>query len=146
MFEFNFLEELSYQNMEEDRTDYYHSRHPSVELRKAWDIFNHKRFSGMWSVCDECYDMIDELSLGCSCEIFNHFVGQRWLCIPCLLVEETGVYNDIRCKTISDKALVSQSLRDVSGAHSSLATATLHVVRRMFYGWRHNALQHLQAA
>jgi hypothetical protein len=57
-------------------------------LDKAWDIFC-KRFTGMLSICDECFDNVDELSVSCRCDMFDHFVGKRWLCIPCLLVEET---------------------------------------------------------
>jgi hypothetical protein len=74
--EFEFLEDVSYETLDAFTDDYDHRRYPSVELRKAWDIF-HKRFSGMTSVCDDCFEMIDKLSLGCGCEMFNHFVGQR---------------------------------------------------------------------
>lgn len=105
-----FLDELTYQAVEEGKADYDHSRYPSVELRKAWDIFNLKRFSGPSSACDDCYEEIAELICGCHCDMFDYFVGSRWLCIPCLLVEETMVYKDIQPKAKKGEAPVSHTL------------------------------------
>lgn len=62
---------------------YRHTTYHGHGLDKAWDIFC-KRFTGMLSICDECFDNVDELSVSCRCDMFDHFVGKRWLCIACL--------------------------------------------------------------
>jgi hypothetical protein len=85
-------------------------------LLKAWEIFNNKRFLPSCDDCelehlrgneesdeesdeasdeesdDEPNEKSDEET--CDCDMFKHFVG-RWLCIPCLLVEEKKAHDDM---------------------------------------------------
>jgi hypothetical protein len=103
-------------------TDYGACRYRNYNgpsLLKAWDIFDNKRFLPS---CDECelehlegnagYDeesdeepneiLIEET---CECDMFKHFV-ERWLCILCLLVEETQAHDDMQPKVREDGVLV----------------------------------------
>jgi hypothetical protein len=82
--------------------DYDRSLFPAVELRKAWDIFHHRRFLGK---CRDCKaqlpdDPVLQTGDGCKCEMWSHFVGLRWLCIPCLLVEETKAYEGVGWRNV----------------------------------------------
>jgi len=134
--------DLSY----DDPGERHSQSHAAVELKKAWDLFNKKRFSGLCSVCDDCFEEIDELSVGCNCEIFDRFVGRRWLCIPCLLVEGTEAYDIEHCKARANKGKVSWSLRVIPGAPSDLNIANLLLVRKIYRcRWRDCSLRLLQA-
>lgn len=43
----------------------------------------------------------------CECDMFKHFVSERWLCIPCLLVEEQKAHDDMQLKKDEDGIMVS---------------------------------------
>lgn len=64
----------------------------SIESGKAFDIFwNHRRRT----FCDPCEPLIlglDEEEHICRCGLFDHFVGHRWLCLPCFFLEEASAY------------------------------------------------------
>lgn len=111
-------------------TDYGACRYRNYNgpsLLKAWDIFDNKRFLPS---CDECelehlegnagYDEASDeasdeesdeepneilIEETCECDMFKHFV-ERWLCIPCLLVEETQAHDDMQPKVREDGVLV----------------------------------------
>lgn len=67
----------------------------SIESGKAFDMFwNHRR----QKFCDKCEPLIvpHENEFGaCRCDFYEHFVGSRWLCLPCFFVEETKAYQVI---------------------------------------------------
>ena len=64
----------------------------SIEGRKAFDMFwNYRRRT----FCDAHEPLIiglDNKFQTCRCEFYNHFVGSRWLCLPCFFVEEAKTY------------------------------------------------------
>lgn len=85
---------------------------PAVELRKAWDIFHHRRFLGK---CKDCAaqpsdNLVSQNDDGCHCELWSYFVARRWLCIPCLLIEETEAYKGIRWTDVVGPLAVQVSL------------------------------------
>jgi hypothetical protein len=64
----------------------------SIESGKAFDMFwNYRRRT----FCDACEPLIiglERRSQICHCEFYDHFVGGRWLCLPCFFVEEAKTY------------------------------------------------------
>jgi hypothetical protein len=117
------------QDQSQDSDDYRYRNHNGPSLLKAWDFFNNKRFL---TSCDECElehlegnagfdEASDEASAWisdedsdeepteefCECDMFKHFVSERWLCIPCLLVEEQKAHDYMQLKKDEDGIMVS---------------------------------------
>jgi hypothetical protein len=114
----------------------------AVELHKAWDIFNNNRIV---SKCNDCESLLpDPTADKCSCDMWSHFVGKRWLCIPCLLVEETQAYDEIQWKAGADGRLVRSNLTKHSRVYTNFGLATLVHVRKGHQRWRDSVLQGLR--
>ncbi|KAK5137416.1 hypothetical protein LTR08_008994 [Meristemomyces frigidus] len=61
----------------------------SVTSRRAFDIFAEQRRQFF---CEDCHPLWTPLTneyQRCRCDFYDHFVGKRWLCLPCFFVEET---------------------------------------------------------
>jgi hypothetical protein len=106
-------------------TDYGASRYRNYNgpaLLKAWDIFNNKRFLNSCEDCElehlvgdkDSDEESDEepVECTCGCDMFSHF-SKRWLCIPCLLVEEKEAHDDMQLKLEEDGVMVRQTLQHV---------------------------------
>ena len=72
-----------------------------IESGKAFDVFwNHRRRT----FCDPCEPLIlglDDQSHVCHCKFYKHFVGGRWLCLPCFFLEEAKAYQTTERKIIA---------------------------------------------
>jgi hypothetical protein len=83
---------------------------PPIELRKARAVFNQSRWIQMCEGCEETFTAIYEDG-PCKCDMWSHFVGRRWLCIPCFFVEETEAYKGVQWKAGADGKAVCRSSR-----------------------------------
>lgn len=86
----------------------------TIQGRKAMDIFWHHRAR---QFCFACHPLIfphgNDYDI-CRCELFNHFIGKRWLCIPCFLSEEVTAVNKFLPDTQADKSPLSSVKPEVS--------------------------------
>lgn len=66
------------------------------EFRRAFRIFWDKREK---SFCQQCEPLllpdINPESDRCHCTFYNHFVGERWLCLPCFFKEEVDAEQQV---------------------------------------------------
>lgn len=71
----------------------------TIQGRKAIDIF---WFHRERELCLSCHPLLlperNEYDI-CRCTFFDHFVGERWLCIPCFLTEEVKALTSPRPST-----------------------------------------------
>lgn len=49
--------------------------------------------------CESCEPVQIMLAGCCSCSLYHHFVGDRWLCLPCFFMEEGKAYERDKYKT-----------------------------------------------
>lgn len=64
-----------------------------IQFKRAFDLFfnySNLRF------CADCELLVapgvNDYQI-CRCDLYDHFVGDRWLCIPCFFAEETKAYS-----------------------------------------------------
>lgn len=70
----------------EGERSYSEDHLPAIEFGRAWEIFYRRR--SLYS-CRDCEPLVTKFEAEwCDCTFFEHFVEERWVCIPCLLVEE----------------------------------------------------------
>jgi hypothetical protein len=90
------------------------SETPAIELRKAEAVFKESRWTPTCEGCEGTFTATsqgEEVSGRCRCDMWAHFVGKRWLCIPCFFVEETKAYEDVQWKAGADGKVVCQFSR-----------------------------------
>lgn len=108
-FEYDYAEDLIEKEMLLD--NYALS---TIQGRKAMDIFWERRER---QFCLACHPMIypdgNDYDL-CDCILFNHFVGKRWLCIPCFLNEEVEAINKFLPNSKRPKPELSSVAPEVS--------------------------------
>ncbi|KAK4547299.1 hypothetical protein LTR36_000954 [Oleoguttula mirabilis] len=65
------------------------ARSAPISLKKAFWIFWEQRRQ---TFCESCHPFVipdTNIYQRCHCTLFDHFVGHRWLCLPCFFLEET---------------------------------------------------------
>lgn len=95
--------------------DFDESEFPDMNLqilRRAWDVFHHKRFLGKCKDCEAQlpHDSVPQRDNGCGCEMWSHFVGLRWLCIDCFIVEEATANEGVQLERVVGLLAVQVSL------------------------------------
>jgi hypothetical protein len=91
-----------------------YSKTPAIELCKAEAVFKGSRWMPTCEGCEETFTASSqgkEVGGRCRCDMWAHFVGKRWLCIPCFFVEETKAYEDVQWKVGADGKVVCQFSR-----------------------------------
>lgn len=65
----------------------------SLQVKRAVDL--HLSKDGRVEFCAECHPLLipsTRKDHRCSCNLYDYFVGKRWLCLPCFFGEEAKAY------------------------------------------------------
>jgi len=69
----------------------------TIPTQRAYDLFYDY---GDRLYCEDCHPLIapetNDFQV-CGCKPYEHFVSNRWLCLPCFFVEESKAYSRFDC-------------------------------------------------
>ena len=66
----------------------------SIESGRAFDVFYYCRNRVFCKTCEPLLIPEQNEFQLCRCDLFNRFVGGRWLCIPCFFAEEAKTFSE----------------------------------------------------